>query len=363
MSRTVLVTGVSRPPGTELARRLRAAPGIDRVIGVDLTSPSDDLGDVEFVRADIRSPMIAKVVEATEIETVVHLGTLQPPSGPGRGASGREIALIGTMQLLAACQRAASVRRFVLQSSTAVYGSTAHDPALFTEEMTPASAPSSGRSRDVFEMESYVRGFSRRRPDVSTTILRLAHLAGPTADTALTRHLKLRVVPTVFGFDPRLQFLHVDDAVEVLATATLAARPAAARIPSSRAAAPDETGGAAAAPANGVPAATVGAPLPAGTVRAGRTQPGRPIVYNIAGEGAVFLSQAIRRLGRAALPVPAPLLPYVRSLVGKGGEMPPISELTYGRVTDTTRMRTELGFQPRYSTAAALATLGGGHDG
>ena len=362
MSRTVLVTGVSRPPGTELVRRLAAAPGIGRVIGVDLTSPTDDLGDVEFVRADIRSPMIAKVVEATDIETVVHLGTLQPPSGPGRGASGREIALIGTMQLLAACQRAASVRRFVLQSSTAVYGSTAHDPALFTEDMTPTSPPSSRRSRDVFEMESYVRGFSRRRPDVHTTILRLAHLAGPTADTALTRHLKLPVVPTVFGFDPRLQFLHVDDAVEVLATATLPLRPAAARIPSSRVAGRDQTGGAE-APTAGVPAATVSAAVPAGTVRVGRTQPGRPIVYNIAGEGTVFLSQAIRRLGRAALPVPAPLLPYVRSLVGKGGEMPPISELTYGRVTDTTRMRTELGFQPRYSTAAALATLGGDRDG
>jgi UDP-glucose 4-epimerase len=362
MNRTVLVTGVSRAPGTELARRLRAAPGIDRVIGVDLTSPSDDLGDVEFVRADIRSPVIAKVVEATEIETVVHLGTLQPSSGPGRGASGREIALIGTMQLLAACQRAASVRRFVLQSSTAVYGSTAHDPALFTEDMTPASPPAGGRSRDIFEMESYVRGFTRRRPDVSTTILRLAHLAGPTADTALTRHLKLLVVPTVFGFDPRLQFLHVDDAVDVVAMATVAPR-SAARIPSSRAAGLDEIGGAAEPPPGGVAAATVSAPLPAGTVRAGRAQPGRPTVYNIAGDGAVFLSQAIRRLGRTALPVPAPLLPYVRAVVGKGGEMPPISELTYGRVTDTSRMRTELGFQPRYSTAAALATIGGDRDG
>jgi UDP-glucose 4-epimerase len=362
MSRTVLVTGVSRPPGMELARRLWAAPGIDRVIGVDLTSPPDDLGDVEFVRADIRSPVIAKVVEATDIETVVHLGTLQPPSGPGRGASGREIALIGTMQLLAACQRAASVRRFVLQSSTAVYGSTAHDPALFTEDMTPASPPPGGRSRDIFEMESYVRGFTRRRPDVSTTVLRLAHLAGPTADTALTRHLRLPVVPTVFGFDPRLQFLHIDDAVEVLATATLAPRPAA-RIPPGRAAGADEIGAPAEAPPDGVAAAPVSAPLPAGTVRAGRAQTGRPIVYNIAGGGAVYLSQAIRRLGRPALPVPAPLLPYVRALVGKGGELPPISELTYGRVTDTTRMRTELGFQPRYSTAAALAAMDGDPDG
>jgi len=331
MSRTVLVTGVSRPPGTELARRLQAAPGVDRVIGVDLTSPSDDLGDVEFVRADIRSPVIAKVVEATEIETVVHLGTLQPPSGAGRGASGREIALIGTMQLLAACQRAPSVRQFVLQSSTAVYGATSHDPALFTEDMTPTTAPSGGRSRDVFEMETYVRGFAQRRADVHTTILRLAHLAGPTADTALTRHLKLAAVPTVLGFDPRLQFLHVDDAVDVLTR-------------TSETAAPERS--------------TVSQPAPNGH----RRERGRPAVYNIAGEGTIFLSQAIRRLGHAQVPVPSPLLPWVRALVGKRGELPPISELTYGRIADTTRMRTELRFKPHYSTAAALATMAGGRD-
>lgn len=311
MSRTVLVTGVSRPPGTELARRLRAADGIGRVVGVDLTSPAEDLGDVEFVRADIRSPVIAKVVESTEFDTVVHLGTLQPPSGAGRGSSGREIALIGTMQLLAACQRAPSLRRFVLQSSTAVYGATARDPAMFTEDMTPANAPTSGRSRDVFEMESYVRGFARRRPDVQTTILRLAHLAGPTADTALTRHLKLPAVPTVFGFDPRLQFLHIDDAVDVLTTTTIA--------------------------------------------ELDRTD--RPTVFNVAGDGTVFLSQAVRRLGRAPVPVPSPMLSWVRSMVGRGGELPPVAELTYGRVADTTRMRTELGFQPQYSTADALATM------
>jgi len=183
-------------------------------------------------------------------------------------------------------------------------------------------------------MESYVRGFARRRADVYTTILRLAHLAGPTADTALTRHLKLPAVLTVLGFDPRLQFLHVDDAVDVLTR-------------TSETAAPDR-----------------GTPGSGGsTGRPGRSRErGRPVVYNVAGEGTIFLSQAIRRLGRPQVPVPSPLLPWVRFLVGKGGELPPISELTYGRIADTTRMRTELGFKPRYSTAAALATMAGGRD-
>ena len=36
----------------------------------------------------------------------------------------KEMNVIGTMQLLAACQKAPSVRRVVLKSTTAVYGSS-----------------------------------------------------------------------------------------------------------------------------------------------------------------------------------------------------------------------------------------------
>ena len=67
MTRVVLVTGVSRYLGSRLAGRLAADPRIDRVIGVDTAPPAradlDLLGRTEFVRADIRNPLIAKVIE------------------------------------------------------------------------------------------------------------------------------------------------------------------------------------------------------------------------------------------------------------------------------------------------------------
>ena len=72
------------------------------------------------------------------------------PSG-GRTAM-KEMNVIGTMQLLAACQKAPSVRRVVLKSTTAVYGSSPRDPALFDEAMTPEGPPvrrlRQGRRRD-----------------------------------------------------------------------------------------------------------------------------------------------------------------------------------------------------------------------
>ena len=82
----MLVTGVCR----DLGRTIRAAgwpqhPGVDRVIGVDVVPPRGDLGDVQFVRADIRNPVIAKVIADEHVDTVVHIGVIATPAAPAAG--------------------------------------------------------------------------------------------------------------------------------------------------------------------------------------------------------------------------------------------------------------------------------------
>src|SRR5207248_466708 len=77
-----------------------------------------------------------------------------------------------------------------------------------------------GYARDAVEMESYVRAISRRRPDITVTTARFTNLIGPDADTVLARYFALPVVPTVLGFDARLQLLHISDALSVLELAT-----------------------------------------------------------------------------------------------------------------------------------------------
>jgi UDP-glucose 4-epimerase len=245
--RRVLITGVSRFLGGRLATMLQADPDIEKVIGVDTVPPRGDLGRTEFVRADIRNPLIGKVIATTEVDTVVHLNVIATPLTAGGRAAMKEINVIGTMQLLAACQKAPSVRKLVVKSTTAVYGSSPKDPALFTEDMEPRSLPRSGYAKDAVEVEGYVRGFGRRRPDVEISVLRFTNYIGPRIDSSLTHYFSLPLVPTVFGFDPRLQFIHEDDATEVLRIATTEDRPG---------------------------------------------------IYNVGGAGVLLLSQAIRRAGR-----------------------------------------------------------------
>ena len=158
-------------------------------------------GGHAFVRADIRNPVIVKVIAGRDVDTVVHMAMVATPNGAGGRTSMKEINVIGTMQLLAACQKADSLTKLVVQSSVSVYGASPRDPVRFTEEMSARSQPRTGFGKDAIEVESYVRGLARRRPDLVVTTLRLANLMGAGVDSQVTRYLSLPAVPRVMGFD------------------------------------------------------------------------------------------------------------------------------------------------------------------
>ena len=308
MGQVVLVTGVAGDLGRRFAAQLSRSPGVERVIGVDVVPPRGDLDRADFVRADIRNPVIAKVIVRERVDTVVHTSVAATPAAAGGRTSTKELNVIGTMQLLAACQQAPDVRKLVVKSSSAVYGASNRDPAMFTEGMSAKRLPSGGFAKDVTEVESYTRGFARRRPDVSVSTLRIANVIGPQITTAMTGYFRLPVIPTVVGFNPRLQFLHEQDALDVLEHATVT----------------DVTG-----------------------------------TFNVAGDGILTLAQAVRRIGRPSLPLPGFALPAFGSAVRKTrvADFSPeqVAFLTFGRGLDTTRMRTVLGFEPSFTTAQAFA--------
>ena len=312
--RVVVVTGVSRFLGAHIAAQIAADPRVERVVGLDRTEPPDEyaelLGDVELINADLRSG--ASVIADLDAEAVVHLAVVSSPESLAGGrAAMKDQNVIGTMHLLAACQQARGLRRLVVRSSTAAYGASFRDPAVFTEDTEPRQVPRGGYGRDILDIEGYVRGFRRRRPDVSATVLRFAPFVGRQSETALLRYFAQPMVATVFGRDPRLQFIHESDALEILRRSVLEDHP--------------------------------------GT-------------YNVAGSGVLMLSQAIRRSGRVALPVPEPGLQAAAAVRrGLGGvSLDQVDLFVHGRVVDTTKLQREFKFTPR-STAEAFDDFIQGH--
>lgn len=303
----VLVTGISGVLAARLARSLSEHDGVDEVIGVDARLPVHDLGRTRIVRTELTSPVISAVLDRERIDALVHLAVSSTGDdvGPQGRAGIKEHNVIGTMQLLAAAQRAPHLRSVILKSTTAVYGSDAGNRALFSEDVsTDARA---GYAKDVIEVEGYARAFARRSEGVVLTVLRFANLLGSGIASAFARYLALPVIPTVMGYDPRIQLCHTDDAVEVLRQACLDTRPG---------------------------------------------------IYNVAGPGVLYLSQVARVAGRPTVPVP---LQLVEGLAGmfrrvRHVDVPAdqLQYLSYGRVADITRLRERFGYEPRYSTRETL---------
>lgn len=313
----VLVTGVTRVIGSCLAGRLAEHPGVERVIGVDAALPEPAararMGAADFARVDIRNPLVARVIEAAGVDTVVHASASSTPASSAARTMAKEMNVLGTMQLLAACQRSDSVRNLIVRSTGAVYGASSRDPAIFTEEMSARSVPA-GPGRDAIDIEAYVRGFGRRRPDVRIAVPRFAEIVGPTVVTPLTRYFGLApAVPMVLGRDARLQFVHEQDAIGVLEHLALG----------------DFAG-----------------------------------IVNVAGDGTMTLVQAIHRAGRIPLPVPSigldPLSRVMRT-VRLGGFSPgQVKLLAAGRVMDTARLRERVHYTPAFTTIEAFDDFAAG---
>jgi UDP-glucose 4-epimerase len=307
MSGRVLVTGVADRLGGEVARRLEDLAQVEAIIGVDLREPVVPLVRTEFVHADTRHSVLAKMVRELQVDTVVHCAVTV--SSPGSARAVHETDVIGTMNVLAACAGESSpVNRLVVKSSVAIYGAAPDDPSFMREEMGERASGRSPLARDLLEMEQMVEEFGIRNPAVTTTVLRLGHRFATRDQGPLARYFALPSVPTTFGFDPRLQFLHEEDAVEALLRSALA----------------DHNG-----------------------------------VYNVAGDGIVLLSQAIHMAGRRQVQV---LPPYGRA-AGRlalklltGVELPAhvADFLVYGQVVDCSRLQAEFGWRPGYDTRSAM---------
>jgi UDP-glucose 4-epimerase len=305
--RRILITGVARFLGLRLAKLLEDHPAVEHLVGVDLEEPPIAVKGLEFVRADIRNPLIARVLEATKIDTVVHTNISSRPALLGGRSQMKESNVIGTLQLLAALQRAERIKKVIVKSSTAVYGSGPGEPSIIPEGHASQQVELAGYGKDCAEAETYARDFGRRRPEVDLVILRTQNVVGPTVRTNMTDYFSLPVVPTALGYDPRLQLLHEEDAVEALCQTVMK----------------DCRG-----------------------------------IFNVAADGVVYLSQAIRLLGRLEIPLLLPLGQTVAGLVRRFRMVDfPLDQLKlilFGRVVDTTRARKAFGFAPRFSTEAAL---------
>jgi UDP-glucose 4-epimerase len=213
----VALTGAASYLGARILRRLVRRRGPDAVVVLDVAPPSSAMPGVRYRLLDLTLPVADRkaleLLREEEVDTVVHAAFYTDPRRDS--AYSHELESIGTLHLMAACATA-GVKHVVQRSFTAVYGARGQNPAFLTEHDPPQPDQRFWWIRDKLEAEQHALGFARRYPGQRVAVLRLAPLLGPGLFTFYTRLFARRVVATVMGYDPLLQLLHPDDALDAV---------------------------------------------------------------------------------------------------------------------------------------------------
>ena len=273
--RRVAFTGAASFLGQNLVGLCEEDPRIDRIVAFDIQPPTTAAAKTLFVEVDLTRPLAAEKMAETlgeqGIDTLVHLAFLASPSHAAAWA--HELESVGTMHLLVAA-RHAQIRKFVMWSQTQLYGAHPSNPNFLTERHPLRASRAEPYFVDKIEAEAEAQRFAQRSQGTVVTILRTAPILGPTVHNHITRYLSRRVVPTMMGFDPLLQFVHEVDAIAAFKLAI------------------------------------------------DRDVPG---VFNIVGDGVLPLSTVIKLAGRIGMPIPHPIAESMTALgwLAQIAEAPP----------------------------------------
>jgi UDP-glucose 4-epimerase len=275
------------------------------VVGIDVRdAPPDFPGDFFKVkRYDHRKT--AEVFRKVKPRVLLHLGV--------RSASPRMDQrytdnVLGTRHMLGLCQRF-GVERVVSISSFHVYGAHEHNPIGIREDAPLRAGARFPELIDLVEVDHTVSNFVWRQEEVSTVLLRPVHIVGPRLRNRASKLLTSEYVPRLIGFDPMLQFLHEEDAARAIVVAMRSPRRG---------------------------------------------------VYNLAGEGTVAYSHAIRNAGGRPLPLPHVVArPFVRGFGRIKLSFPHylVDYFRYPTIIDDSAFRRDFRWEPTVSTVDALRSL------
>ena len=324
MSENGLVVAVTGPTGTfghGLMPQLQADDRVDRVVGV-ARRPFDPAGEgwtkMEYRQGDVRDQSaLADAFEGADV--VVHLAFVIVGGNRERT---RAVNVEGTLNAFRAAA-AAGARRFVYASSVAAYGFHRDNPVGMREDWPTRPADRLFYAQEKAELEHLLQQEAAAHPGTDLYLLRPPIVLGPHAVgakaqlPALVQQLGRRLVDAAVNTpvpvpvllpDLELQLIHEEDVGLALLQCVVAAGP--------------------------------------------------PGAYNIAAQDVVGLHDVARELGLLPLPVPIRATRTGARLLARAPRLPQVAEwveaASHPALMDTTRARTELGWEPQWSAIEAL---------
>lgn len=303
MKPPVVVTGAAGNLGRLVVQTLHRER---KVIAVDRRPIRGLPKDVEVHQADARWRAVADVFRHGEVGAVLHMGLMH---NPRNDVGCYRFNVVGTQRLLELVVKF-EVPRLVMLSSANIYGPDPDNSHFLTEEAPLLGAEHHPEIRDLVAVDNIVQSFFYRQPEIHTVLLRPVHIVGPRVRNAPANYLRLERPWMMAGFDPLVQLIHEEDAVEAMRL--------------------------------GLEAEVRG-------------------VYNVVGPGIAPLSRIITVLKRRPLHLPS----FVAHPVLKGAwrthatNFPPpeLRHLQYNCIVDGRAATERLGFEPRYGLVETIRSV------
>ncbi len=304
----VAVTGAFGFIGSHLIPLLDCDDRYSKIVAIDIKSPPFAAKKLSYYNVDLTSPSaeteLMKILKKEKVDTLVHLAFLSNPVANTEWV--HELESVGTFKVINACS-ASKVKRFVMWSSTMVYGAYPDNPNYLTESHKKRGCPGFSFVQDKLEAEKAVMDFASKNDDFEYTILRTCTIVGPTVDNIFTSLLLRNYVPVVMGYDPLMQFIHEVDVIDVFKFVL------------------------------------------------DREIKGE---FNVASDGVIPVSEIMRLGGIIPVPVPYFALKNVISFLWNGQLIRyPAGFLNYMKYVfnvDNEKLRKDMGFTPKYSSLEAI---------
>lgn len=297
MSR-VLITGAAGAVGSALLAELTASN--DEIIATDLRAPKTLADGIRFVALDVRKGDPERVIAAEKPDVVIHLASIVSPTTRDFAY---HVDVTGSRNVLNACIRH-GVKRLVVTSSGAAYGYHPDNPVPLREADPPRGNVEFAYSDHKRQVEEMLAEARVAHPDLEQVVLRVGTVLGAGLENQITALFHKPRLLAIRGCDSPFVFIWTRDLARILVRAI----------------------------SDG----------PAG-------------IYNVAGDGAMTVSQLAQALNKPVLRLPAWAVKLALAIahplhLSRYGPNQ-VRFLQYRPVLDNTALKTEFGYTPELTSA------------
>lgn len=302
----ILITGAAGFIGQQLLADLVVQQPTWQLYAADLREVPAQ-GNVYPLQLDISDAVaVRRTVAECRPQAIVHLASVVTPP-PGMSEERLHAIDVGGTTAILQAATECGVGQLIVTSSGAAYGYYPENAEWIDEQDPLRGHAHFAYAKHKREVEELLAGWRERYPQLRQLILRPGTILGKRANNQITDLFKKRAVLGVRGSDSRFVFIWDQDVVSIIR--------------------------------QGLETGTSG-------------------IYNLAGDGALSLSEIAGILGKPYRPLPVALLQGVLRLLHPlrlsqyGPEQ--VDFLRYRPVLANRRLKEEFGYTPRYSSREAF---------